>query len=169
MAIIPCAVVVSLFNSSSIAVAANGSPIYATPAYAPLKGLKKLKLEVKVTRDVKNELAHIGAPSPFVDEGLSTVAKEKLKEAGIEFEGSDNGPVLHVLVDTDLSTDEFTVTVRLSDKISLVRQPAAQFSCNLWQASGHPSSDESGPLKEALRGILDKFIGDYLEANPRVQ
>src|SRR5260221_192416 len=97
-AAIACSLIIRVRCLISGAVPANVPSIYTTPVYAPLKGLRKLKVEVKVSRDVKNELEHIGAPAPLLSEELSHLVEKKLKDSGIDNGGSEKGPMLRVLV-----------------------------------------------------------------------
>jgi len=146
-------------------------PAQPVPSYTCLRHLDKVALAVSVSKDVRRQMKSAGAPDAGLEDQLFKMASERLSKTGISVvsdgDGSKNGPLLRVVVDIDISDDEFTVTLKFSDLVSLVRAPDTQFATTLWTQMGHPASDEAGPLKATLVDLLDRFMTDVVAANPR--
>jgi hypothetical protein len=138
----------------------------AKQLFPALKGLNKVKVDVHVSGDVKEQLLHAGAPNFVVGGELGGLAESKLKEAGISTGGlSEALPRLNITADTDMSTDEMVVTLACLEPVTLVRDPSIKFETKVWSKSGHPTADEAKELKVVLADLLDQFIADRLAAN----
>jgi hypothetical protein len=140
--------------------AADGYPLGA------LRGLKAVKVEVVTSEDVKRDLHFNGTDVAKLHGDLEKIAKDKLKLAGAAAESGDKGePVLAIVLDNDLTTNEFDVTLRLTDQVSLVRDPNLRFNTTIWSKTGHPLANAGPQIERAFGDLSDQFMADYLSVN----
>ncbi len=136
--------------------------------YPFLKSVDKVKFSVSVSADVKRQLRMMGAGGGGAIEGeLKHLAATKLQNAGISPSGSSDAPELEVTAFTDFATDEFTITLSFSDTVSLVRESGTTFPITLWTRTGHPAADQTKDMQDALSLLVDEFIADRYESNPK--
>jgi hypothetical protein len=145
-----------------------------TVALGPADSLRDMAaLSVATILDSDTPLSGLSASK------LQTDVELRLRTFGIHVVNSEEasslpgGPVLHVNVHVLKSTllHVYSVTVELHQSAALKRMPSLEARAATWQNSMlafvTTVGDPSDKILETLRNSLDKFINDYLAANPK--
>ena len=119
-----------------------------------------------------------GSPLPRMipEATLKTEVELRLRREGLnigstsQFKEVPKPPMLMISLVGLESNDSilFAVTIQLYEVATVQRTGSQQGVCT-WDDSqmGIIRGDSTQPLREALRNVLDRFINDWLAANPR--
>lgn len=143
----------------------TSSAAQAKRPYTALRGLTATRVSVSVSNDVKFQMKSIGAGDFNVVSELRQLVESKLKDVGISPNSSSDGPMLSVVVDIDMSNDEFTVTINYSDLVSLIRDPNSKFETVLWTKTAHPPTDDAAGLKSVVSTLMNQFDVERMAAS----
>ena len=110
---------------------------------------------------------------------LKEEVESRLRESGIRvftqtelFSAAPGTPFLHLDVSTLRLNDFYAYSIRLDlwQAVRLMRDPTIQSLAVTWTTSGvigTVSATSLSDVRDAVRPVVDEFIGDYLSANPK--
>jgi len=109
------------------------------------------------------------------EEDFKTLAELKLRMAGIDVEDDFNPPILLININAlepgDGTILVYEIDMHVWQKTTLVRDPTVKLDLTTTWFTGTfgtvPRSHFADATKTALGGLMDGFLNDYLNANPR--
>jgi hypothetical protein len=151
----------------------SGLPVNLPSALTVLKNLKVVAVRATATEDAKKALKSIGQSSGSIESSIVSTAKDRLQDIGLTIDadsasdlGKGHAELLFTIF-TDLQSGTVKLNLELNELVSIVRSPETKVSVTTWQQTANPRSNEAGPMAATGAELLERFIGDYIEANPR--
>jgi hypothetical protein len=152
-----------------------GTSSVASAQFAPgkevLRGLAGVHLIVMFDGPTRAE-AFDEVKRPGLLKMLEDDTKAKLEKAGILFSRSkfaDNKDYarLIVLAKLDNHPNGFETEVKLLQRVRLTRDPSLELDAVTWSRAGIGNKLEIPIVRSQIAGEIDRFIEDYLSANPK--
>ena len=134
-----------------------------------LRGLKQVLVHVE---DLDFRVERVG----LTTDHLRTDAELKLKKAGIKVQskkesmGTPGSPQLHIIVKVlGTSSGDYAAHIRLElrEAVGLVRQPGMEVFTSTWTTGRFGVTQSLLDVREQEQAMLDKFIKEYMAANPK--
>ena len=142
-------------------------------AIAVMHGLKAVALRSSATDDATKALKSVGQSTSKIKKLMTDVARERLSDIGIDVTednpkdlGLGHAELLYTIY-TDLYSGTVKIALRLNELVTLERTPETKVIVTTWEKSGNPRSNEGKPMADTASALVELFIADYLEANPR--
>lgn len=138
--------------------------------------------EIPVLRDLKEVLVHVEDLDFRVErvglttDHLRTDAELKLKRAGIKVQSEKELmekveiPQLHIIVKVlGTSSGNYAAHIRLElrEAVDLVRHPGVEVFTSTWTTGRFGVTQSLSDVRKQEQALLDKFITEYLAANPK--
>ena len=138
--------------------------------------------EIPVLRDLKEVLVHVEDLDFRVErvglttDHLRTDAELKLKRAGIKVQSEKESmekvriPQLHITVKVlGTSSGNYAAHIRLElrEAVDLVRHPGMEVFTSTWTTGRFGVTQSLSDVRKQEQALLDKFITEYIAANPK--
>lgn len=138
--------------------------------------------EIQVLRGLKEVLVHVEDLDFRVErvglttDHLRTDAELKLKRAGIKVQSEKELmekveiPQLHIIVKVlGTSSGNYAAHIRLElrEAVDLVRHPGVEVFASTWTTGRFGVTQSLSDVRKQEQALLDKFITEYLAANPK--
>lgn len=135
-----------------------------------LGGLTTVSVRATSTEDARRALKSIGQNAGSIEASMIDLARERLRDIGLNVDGggaSTGAAELLLTIYTDLRSGTVKLDLSLNELVSPVRTADTRFMITTWQRSANPRSNEAKPMTQTAGMLVEQFIADYLEANPR--
>ncbi len=161
--IMALALSISLFGGMATTIRAGDTEIPL------LRGLKEVFVEVE---DLDFKLEREG----LTTDHLRTDAVNKLKMAGIKVQSekesmtTPGSPHLHIMVKVlGTATGNYAAHIRveLREAVSLVRHPGMEVFTSTWTTGKFGVTHSLSDVRRQEQELIDKFVNEYLAANPK--
>lgn len=135
-----------------------------------LRGIKRIKVEVSITQ-MRPEAGEV------VSESSRTTVELRLRQSGVvvvdDAQASDGFATLRIRVGLAPARDDalvaYLVQSELRQLVSLARDREIIVRAQTWAALavGYAGAGQVDSIGRAVEGQSDKFVNDYLAANPK--
>jgi len=167
------AIVLLLATLSPTTGRASAQPVNLPNPAVVMRGLKSIYVRATSSDDAKRALKSIGQNSSKIEADCVSAVSDRLRDIGLRIESqgpSDSSQSYSealIVIYTDLMSGTVKVGLDLNEQVILQRSPDTTVVLTTWQKWLNPRSNEAEPIKRASVMLVDQFIDDYLETNPR--
>lgn len=170
-------VVITLFSFSAVLLV-SFLPVNAQPREFPkpavvMRGLENVSVRATSTDDAKGSLKSIGQHAGQIESEIIAAAKKRLIDINInvnEEQLGDNSKTdseLIFTIYTDLMSGTVKLCLNLDELVTPVRSSENKLIVTVWQKWCNPTSNEAPAIKKAAIELIEQFMDDYLQTNPR--